>query len=226
MKRILTMIAFAMALSVAKADEPTDQEIRTAKAKSVNNLKQLGLAMHNYHDSYNQFPNNIVDAKGNLLLSWRVLLLPYVEQEELYKQFKLDEAWDGPTNKKLIEKMPAIFSIPLAKTAKGETQYRGFSGPGALFEKGKKIRLVDMTDGATNTAMIVEAEKPCPWTKPDDLPFDMKKDELPKLGLAVLGSGFRALSADAVCHTIKPTITPTMLKNFIHMSDGNAVRLP
>jgi hypothetical protein len=226
MKRILTMIAFATALSVAKADEPTDQEIRAAKVKSVNNLKQLGLAMHFYHDANGHFPNNTADAKANLLLSWRVLLLPYVEQEELYKQFKLDEAWDGPNNKKLIEKMPAIFEIPLAKTAKGETHYRGFSGTGALFEKGKKIHLRNMTDGSSNTAMIVEAEKPCVWTRPDDLPFDMNKDELPKLGLPVLGGGFRAVAADGAAVNIKPTITKEMLKYFIHMSDGHVVRLP
>lgn len=226
MKQFLAIVAVMVSMDAARPDEPTAREITEAKARSIENLKRLGTAMHDYYDTHRRFPNNVADAKGNLLLSWRVLLLPYLEEDALFKQFKLDEAWDGPNNKALIEKMPALFDIPLAKAAKGETHYRGFSGPGALFEKGKKIRFAEMTDGATNTAMIVEAEKPCVWTRPDDLPFDMNKDELPKLGLRVLGGGFRALSADATCHTIKPTITRQMLKNFIHMSDGNVVRLP
>ncbi|HEY7310342.1 MAG TPA: sigma-70 family RNA polymerase sigma factor [Gemmataceae bacterium] len=100
----------------AQRPEDTAQLARNV-ARSRLNLKQLALAMHNYNDTYGRLPlAATTDKKGKALLSWRVALLPYLEEQELYKQFKLDEPWDSPHNKKLLSKMPAIYAPPGVKT--------------------------------------------------------------------------------------------------------------
>ena len=106
----LAILAFFVAANHALADDEIDAARR---AQSMNNLKQFALAMHNYHDTNGKFPAaSSFDKDGKPLLSWRVHVLPYLEQAELYKQFHLDEPWDSEHNKKLIEKMPNVLASP------------------------------------------------------------------------------------------------------------------
>src|SRR2546421_12689862 len=95
--------------------------------------------MHGYHDTHKHFPPAALRGKeGKPLLSWRVLLLPYLEQDSLYKEFHLDEPWDSEHNKKLLARMPKLFAGPDEKAlAAHETHYQAFVGKGAVFE-GKK----------------------------------------------------------------------------------------
>jgi hypothetical protein len=158
---------------------------RKKAALRMNNLKQIGLALHNYHDVYGKFPTNVYGPKGEALLSWRVHLLPYLEEDNLYRQFKMDEPWDGPTNKALIEKMPKSFMAPDRAHAKGKTYYQAFVGPAPgkplpkgiygrpwLLEGDKNgIRFTDIHDGTSNTIAVIEAGEGVFWSKPDDLPF-------------------------------------------------------
>jgi hypothetical protein len=159
------------------------------QAQSLNNLKQIAIAMHNYHDVYNGFPPAAVcDKKGNPQLSWRVLILPFIEQNNLFQEFKLDEPWDSANNKKLLDKMPKVYAIP-GKTKEGgtDTYYRVFVGKGAGFDwiTGTKINAI--TDGTSNTIMCVTAATAVPWTKPDELEFDPDKDMGKLLGALVSG---------------------------------------
>jgi hypothetical protein len=104
--------------------------------ESANNLKEIGIALHNYHDVHGGLPVNTVGANGQPLLSWRVHILPYVG-EGLYRQFKLDEPWDSPNNRRLLDQMPRVYATPAERRGsvpKGnKTYYRGFSNPGAVF---------------------------------------------------------------------------------------------
>src|SRR5262249_45862531 len=111
--------------------------------------------------------------------------LPYLEQAELHKQFKLDQAWDSDANKKLLAKMPKVFHDPRVKVkADGHTVYQGFAGRWSVFEPGKQLRFpADIPDGTSNTILCVESSIAVAWTKPADLPFDEKKD-LPDFGKA------------------------------------------
>ena len=94
-----------------------------ARSQCINNLKQIGLAMHNYHDQHKSFPPAYtVDKAGKPLLSWRVLILPYLEQNALYKEFHLDEPWDSPHNRTLIDRMPPTYRCPSEQL---ETRGRG-----------------------------------------------------------------------------------------------------
>jgi hypothetical protein len=160
-----------------------------AAAQSANNLKQIALAMHNYASAYNDSfpPAAVCDKKGKPQLSWRVLILPYIEQEALYRQFKLDEPWDSAHNKKLLGKMPAVYRIPGAKADSTETHYRVFVGNGAGFEwvMGQKIGAI--LDGTSNTIMVATAKDAVPWTKPDELEYDPEKDPSALIGLVVNG---------------------------------------
>ena len=160
------------------------------------------------------------------MLSWRVLLLPFLQEHELAKEFKLDESWDSDHNKKLIEKMPKVFTPVRGKAGKGETFYRGFTGPSAMFEAGKEIKIASITDGTSNTILCVEAEKSVPWTKPDDLPFDPKKDTLPKVGGAMFEAGFNATICDGSVRYFKKDIAKETLKALITRDGGEVVQFP
>lgn len=165
----------------------TKEELRTGRKRMATVLT----AVHNYLDANNgNWPTDITDDGGKPILSWRVRLLPYLEQETLYKQFDLSEAWDGTANRKLIEQMPDCFA-PARKVTKekGQTFYQGFDGPDAPFWAGKQPKFpASFPDGTSNTIALVEGGEPVTWTKPADLPFDPTGD-LPKLG-GVYGDEF------------------------------------
>src|SRR5262249_13356004 len=109
-----------------------------ARRISENHLKELGLALHSYHDAYDGFPRAGAEQSrdGKARLSWRVAILPYLDEMALYRQFNLEEPWDSPHNKGLLPLMPKVYEVPGdRKTApKGRTFYRAFVGPGAVFD--------------------------------------------------------------------------------------------
>src|SRR5215218_9186216 len=95
----------------------TDEQLNGA----VNNLKQLALAWHNFEAVNGHLPPNQTDKKGKALLSWRVQILPYIEELPLYQKFKLDEPWDSENNKKLVDQMPKLFAPVRGKADAGVT---------------------------------------------------------------------------------------------------------
>jgi hypothetical protein len=191
------------------------------RGKTQNNLKQIGLAMHNYHDVNNGLPAAaIVDKKGKPLLSWRVAVLPYIEQDNLYKQFKLDEPWDSEHNKKLIPMMPKTYAIPAkVKVKPGHTNYRVLVGNGAMFDPIQITGFANITDGLSNTWMVVESEESVEWTKPEDFDFDPAK-ALPKFGKFFRG-GFNVLLGDGSVRYFKAV--PKFAKEWITRSGGEVV---
>lgn len=213
-----TAIAIGMMLpAIAKTREAAQ------RISSMNNLKQIGLAMHNYHDSYNGFPAAaICDKKtGKPLLSWRVAILPFIEQDALYKQFKLDEPWDSEHNLKLAKNMPKVYFHPKTnKPGDDKTHYRVFYGKGAVFELNKPTKINQITDGTSNTIMVVEADEPITWTNPNDLAFDPAKP-LPKM-LNIDGK-FSAAYCDGSVRSFKAIIEPEILKLLILKNDGKPI---
>ena len=111
--------------------------------------------------------------QGKPLLSWRVAILPYIEQQTLYQKFKLDEPWDSAHNKALLKEMPLAYACPSrADSESFATPYQVFTGNGTMFEDGRGMKRAEITDGWPNTILVAEAEVTVPWTKPDDLRFD------------------------------------------------------
>jgi hypothetical protein len=206
------------------ADAVQKMREAAARAQGQNNLKQIALAMINYADTMRgQLPAHAIYSKdGKPLLSWRVLILPYLEQQALYNQFHLNEPWDSEHNKKLLAKMPKTYASPLDKKALKEhrTFYQGLHGKGAFFEGKQGIRYpASITDGTSITIMIVEASKAVPWTKPEDIPYDPDKP-LPKLGLPGY-SYFLASMCDGSVRTISRSITKETLRAAITRDAGD-----
>jgi hypothetical protein len=211
------------AAGVAAAEALLRVRQAASRMQSVNNLKQLALAMHNYHDANRTFPPAaIYDKDGKALLSWRVLLLPFLEQDMLFKEFRLNEAWDSPHNKKLLEKMPKVYALPGGKGQhKHGTFYQVFHGKAAAFEGKSGLRIPDFTDGTSNTILVVEAARDVPWTKPEDIPFDPTKD-VPKLG-GHFPNGFSAAFADGSVRFLQSGINKDTLKALVTRNGGEVV---
>jgi RNA polymerase sigma factor (sigma-70 family) len=192
--------------------------------QSQNNLKQFALAFHNYHDTFRFFPPAaICDKAGKPLLSWRVAILPFIEQDALYKEFHLDEPWDSDHNKKVLDKMPAIYALPGVKMKEGGTTvYQVFVGKKALFDEGKKLTIANITDGTSNTVMIAEAATAVPWTKPEDIPFG---DKDPRTQIGGWHGAFAqvALCDGSVRRIDLKKISEETLRNAIMPDDGNVL---
>jgi prepilin-type processing-associated H-X9-DG protein len=205
---------------------PATQSAREAarRAQCTNNLKQIMLAMHNHLSANDHFPRDFTDKDGKALLSWRVAILPFIEQAELYNKFKFDEPWDSPHNKELLKEMPAIYRCPdVTRAEPFTTTYRVFVGPGALFETGQDVGIAGVTDGTSNTIAIVEAKDGVPWTKPDDLPFDpAAKPSLFGAGSPHPG-GFNCGFADGSVHFIKNSVGLMVFKALITRAGGEVV---
>ena len=195
----------------------------SSRAQSANNLKQMALAIHNYHDTYGiSPPAAICDKKGKPLLSWRVAILPFIEGDELYKKFKLDEPWDSEHNKKLIDQMPRVYAYPYDETpSKNETHYQVFVGGGALFDTVQGFKFSGIPDGTSNTLLFVEAAKSVPWTKPEDIEYDAKKPVSPLL--AFQRDVCQVAFADGSVRAITKKLEEKIWHWLIQPNDGNAI---
>ncbi len=212
---------------------PAVQSARTAarRNQSTNNLKQIGLALHNYLSANGHFPADVRSKDGKPLLSWRVQILPFLDQQGLFNEFHLDEPWDSPHNRDLAAKMPSVFAHPVSNDVPDMTFYRGFMGKQALFDPKvpEGTRIESITDGTSNTMALVEAKEAVPWTKPEsDVPInsDAKLEDIPPL-LEKLGGhfpgGWNALFCDGSVRFIKESINPIVFKALITRDGGEVV---
>ena len=206
---------------------PAVQQAREAARRSAskNNMKQLLLAFHNYYDFYKHFPARAnYDNNGKPLLSWRVHILPFIDQQALYKRFKLNEPWDSPHNKQLIRLMPSTYANPNLP-AGSVTNYLAVIGADSVVSAtGVKMRQI--TDGTSNTAMLVEvnAERAVPWTKPVDHEF-IEKDL--KAGLGGLRPGsFQVGWADGSVRSLRLSVDPKYIQAMVTKSGREVVERP
>jgi Protein of unknown function (DUF1559) len=194
------------------------------RAQSMNNLKQISLAMHEYHNAHKMLPAAaICDKAGKPLLSWRVAILPFIEQLPLYEQFKLDEPWDSDHNKKLIAQMPSTYVVPAAPAAPGQTHYRVFVGNGAVFEMNRGRRMAEISDGLSNTILCVEARQSVPWTKPDELVFN-PKEKLPQPPNFYGNGVFNVAFCDASAQTLSSFIDDVSMRAYITCAGNEVIK--
>ena len=197
-------------------------EAEAHEAAALNNLKYIGLAMHNYHEKYKSFPAAYsTDNDGRPLLSWRVHILPFLDAQALYEEFHLDEPWDSPHNHTLIEKMPDVFESPGSKhTRDGLTNYLTVRGEKTVFPGSKGISFKDITDGTSNTLMTVEVvdEKAVIWTRPQDMKLDVIAPLNDLVGLRK--DRFLAGSADGAVTKVPAGIDRDQLRLWFTRDDG------
>ncbi len=153
---------------------PAVQQAREAarRTQCKNNLKQIGLALHNYHDVFNGFPAaHLNDAQGQPKLSWRVSILPFADEPQLYNAYSFHDAWDSPSNSRLLNPMPRVYACPSHAAPGGtNTCYAAITGDNTAMGSGKCVKLREITDGSSNTLLIVEACRlNIPWMKPQDI---------------------------------------------------------
>lgn len=207
---------------------PAVQAAREAarRMSSSNNLKQIMLAFHNYENTFRKLPDAISrDEEGKPLLSWRVAILPFIEQQQLYQQFHLDEPWDSEHNIKLLEKMPPVYVDPSLSLPPGMTIYQASVGEGQLLNAEKATRFRDVTDGLSNTIAVFEAnaENAVPWTKPTDVEID-QQNPLDSMGKHRPG-GFNVGFADGSVKFISDSIDPETFWKLLTRAGGEVVRV-
>ena len=222
---IMTVLP-TLGLSTAIDMEPGGLKL----AESQNKIRQIALAVLNFESAFRRFPSDTptLNAEAKDLkprLSWRVHLLPFVEQNNLYEQFKLEEPWDSPHNKKLIAKMPKIFRSPASRAAPGMTTYRGIGGANGVFASKRRgqVGFRSIRDGASNTILALECpdEMAVPWTKPGtDLDHDTL--EFIKL-LPTYRSGVNTVFCDGSSRLIPSNCTQRDFSSMMQMNDGNIV---
>jgi hypothetical protein len=200
---------------------------REAAARASCNLGGIALAFHNYHDHYGGLPPAVVHgADGEPLYSWRVLVLPYLEQQELYEEFRLDEPWDSEQNIGLLHRMPNSFAPPWTRRVEvppHHTVCRVLVGPGTPFESPGGLRLPDdFPDGTADTLLFVEAGVPVPWTKPDEVIYDPTQ---PVQLQGLFRDGFRACTADGSYRFITHDTDQETLHALITRNGGERISL-
>jgi hypothetical protein len=213
--------------SPASADKSSDpQEEYEKERESQRNLKSLSIAMHNYHDVHRHFPPAVVmGPDGKTPHSWRIELLPFLDQKHLYDQYRLYELWDSPHNKLLLAQMPDVLRSPFSDPKSTNSGYFALVGRGTIFEGKEGVKIRDVTDGTSNTLMFVEAKRDIPWTKPADIPFDPDKPA-PQIGGFVKGH-FTAACADGSCRIFHfDNFKDDQLKWAMMRNDGHPFELP
>jgi hypothetical protein len=212
---------------------PKSLAFSRGNAQATNNLKQLALGMHNMHDTYGFFPGDVSpDGNKPTAWSWRVQILPFIEQANLFNQLDMTKAWDAPANLKVLEaaEMPKVFEHPGRPAPKGHTYFRIFSLPKdakgtdrPFFKEGERgPRFTDVTDGLSNTFMIVEAGEAVPWYKPDVLAYDGKLP-LPQLGDKE-ADRFLAAMGDGGVHSFRPSkLGEKTLRALITINGGEVI---
>lgn len=187
-------------------------------------LKELGLAMHNFHDVYNSFPDDDgFQAQDKGKLSWRVHLLPYLGEQQLYQEFKLDEAWDSDHNKTLIARMPDVFAsngVP----EKGRTSVHVMVGEKTPFGGDRAPRMRDILDGTSNTLLVAIAgpDKAEPWTRPGGIEL---QDGTPDKSLGEIGKTFLVGLMDGSVRTLPADLPAATFQHLVQHQDGQVLKL-
>ncbi len=206
---------------------PAVQASREAarRMSSSSNLKQIALGIHNYHSAYKKLPQNITSADGKPLLSWRVAILPFMDEYDLYQEFKLDEPWDSRHNIKLLDRMPAFLKHPGVVTPPGTTVYQRPVGK-RLLSPDRELKFRDITDGLSNTIMGLETlgEDAVKWTKPEDIRLDVASP----FGALQDGTrdGFYVMLADGAVIFLSNQIKPELFKGLLTRNGAEVIQFP
>lgn len=200
------------------------------RMQSQNNLRQIALALHSYHDANGAFPPPVIkDPSGKPLYSWRVAILPYLGEDMLYRQFNLNEPWDSPTNLAAAQRMPMVFQSPGHSGSFGMTDYVAFVGPETLFDPNqtKGAQLATVIDGTSNTILVTEIKgSSINWAEPRDLEFARTTwviNSAPNDIGSGNSAGCNVAFGDGSVKFLKKEISPATLRAMVTKSGGEVI---
>jgi hypothetical protein len=196
----------------------------------INNLKQIGIALLNYQDTHKEFPPAFfADADGKPIHSWRVILLPYFESDDirqLYAQYNFRQPWNSPDNRRIADKAPYLYRCPGSEAPESDTSYVAVVGADTGWPAPMAIDVRDITDGTSNTISVVEvADAGIHWMEPRDLTFDQasagigrspRKDRISSPHHA----GANCLFFDCWVHFLVDSTSPDLLRGLLTRSGG------
>jgi prepilin-type processing-associated H-X9-DG protein len=200
------------------------------RSQCAGNLRRLGAAMMEYQDARGQLPAPALKgSEGRRLLSWRVAILPQLGYQSLYERFHLDEPWDSPHNRALLAEMPPEFGCTAGSGRRaGETGYLVIVGPqiddysvNTPFDPTRGADIREITDGTSNTILILETDAAVPWTKPEELEW-IKGGPLPRLASPHDG-GAHALFADGTTRFLKQSIDLNIFTGLLTINGGEVL---
>jgi len=201
----------------------TRQAARRTQCK--NNLKQIGLALHNYHDKHDAFPPAYtVDETGKRLHSWRTLILPYMDQAALFETIDLSKPWDDPVNQQALETNIHTYACPSAGMSTGHTTYLAITGPGYLFDGSEPKRIRDVKDGTSNTLMVIEVaqDQAIHWMSPNDADSQLLSSIGPDSDFAHEG-GFQAALVDGSVRFLSSSLPSETLRALTTIAGNETV---
>ena len=185
-------------------------------------LKIIGLAIHNYSDVYGSLPPAYVtDENGRRMHSWRVLIIPFLDCLDLYREYRFDEPWDRPNNSKLAGRMPYLFRCPASDDYPGMCNFRCVTGRGTAFPGARAVVWSEITDGSSNTLLVTEVNQGgVHWMEPEDVPVEQAYEVLQRQDYAHT-AGIHMLLGDGTVQFLRNDVDPTTLDHLLMIADGN-----
>ncbi len=216
---IVSVIAVLVALFLPSVTRSREVSRRS---QCRNNLKQIGLALHNYHDKYQAFPPAYtVDAEGKPLHSWRTLILPYMDQKELYDKIDLTKPWDDPVNAEVFKAIVEVYRCPSELGPPTHTTYLAVVTSNSCLRPSESARMSDIKDGMSNTLIVteVDSEHAVPWMAPMDADESLFLAISPTSKLIHTG-GMQATIADGTVRFLNASLSAEIRRALISI-DGN-----
>lgn len=232
----LFVVTAVVALGLGLIVSALGQEREWARLSGCQNtLKQLALAIHNYHDDHHGPWPNYPDASGRPAHSWRTIILPYMCGMYTYNRYRFDEPWDGPNNRHLLpDHLPVdYYSCPADAASRSNfmTSYLAVVGPETMWPRQRDVRLQDITDGASNSIMLVETlSSGIYWPEPRDLEWDQMEMRIGATPGKGISSGHRGganvAMADGSVRALRADLDPQTLAALLTIRGGEQVDLP
>ena len=208
---VTVVVALLIALLLPAFQQPHSGR----RTQCKNNLKQIGLALHNYAETYGAFPPAYtVDVNGKPQHSWRTLILPLIDQAPLYAKIDLSKPWDDPANSEAAQAMPDVYGCPNVTVPPGFTVYLAVAGPGSCFQPGQPRPFSEITDGLSNTLLVIEVSKPhaVHWMAPQDADVAMILSLMKAAKDLHHTGGMHGLFGDGSCRFLSVNLPPETLK--------------
>ena len=233
---VAAIIVVLAALLLPRVESSSSPDSRR-RERCRNNLKSIGLALHLYHEKYGTAPPAyLIDKDGRPVHSWRVLILPFLDRDDLYQEYRFDEPWDGPHNQQLADKVGDLFHCPSDQTESEarktvvplETSYVAVIGPETYWRGAEGVCPCDVYDGMATTLQLVEvANSGIHWMEPRDLHVGQMAPTInPKAGQGISSrhkGGAIGLLADGSVRFLSEKLTAETIRGLLTIKGGETI---